>query len=36
VNSIFSKPCSAQRVLKKLNEYLIGKIRPLRPENAVI
>lgn len=35
VNSIFSKPCSAERVKKKLNEYLVRAIMPLSPENAV-
>jgi DNA-binding response OmpR family regulator len=36
VNSIFSKPCSAQRVLKKLKEYSVGTMRPLSRENAFI
>ncbi len=36
VNMIFSKPCSAERVKKKLNEYLIQTMDTLHPAGQVV
>jgi DNA-binding response OmpR family regulator len=36
VDAIFSKPCSSERVKKKLNECLIRTVRPPRQEEAVV
>ncbi len=36
VDMIFSKPCSTEKIKKKLNEHLGRTIRPLVPESLLI
>lgn len=36
VDMIFSKPCSAERVKKKLNEYLVRIANPFGSESALV
>ena len=36
VDMIFSKPCSAERVKKKLNEYSVRTTAPFGPESAIV
>jgi DNA-binding response OmpR family regulator len=36
VNMIFSKPCSAERLKKKLDEYWVRTANPFSPKSAVV